>query len=234
MDLEQKLFTIFFIVFIGVLCSFSISNEPFAGQYISTYCLKLKGFNSQQLSLLSSIQQADINSRAGREQVRDQIAAARIELKGVDFWLRYLEPIMYKKLNGPLPVEWETEVFEKFEAPYKREGAGLTLAELYLDEEHIEKDTLLALVQRSIDASRTYVADSITNELKTHHHFFLANRLFLLNLAAIYTTGFECPDTSRIIPELRSMMKDVTGIYTSYSAYCRLPGPLRPQPCFYQ
>jgi Gpi18-like mannosyltransferase len=76
----KKLFTIFFIVFIAVLCSFSIRNEPFARQYISTYSLKLKGFNSQQLSLLSAIQQADLNSGVDREKVRDQIAAARIEL----------------------------------------------------------------------------------------------------------------------------------------------------------
>ena len=36
-------------------------------------------------------------------------------------------------------MEWETEVFEKYEAPYKREGAGLTLAEQYLGENKIIK-----------------------------------------------------------------------------------------------
>jgi len=41
------------------------------------------------------------------------IELARLKLKGIDFWLRYLDPIAYKKINGPLPVEWETEVFEK-------------------------------------------------------------------------------------------------------------------------
>jgi len=38
----------------------------------------------------------------------------------------------------------------------------------------------------------------------------------LLNLAAIYTTGFECPDTTRIIPELQSML---TGVYGTYVAF---------------
>jgi cytochrome c peroxidase len=134
----------------------------------------------------------------------------------MDLWFRYLEPVAYKKINGPLPVEWETEVFEKFEKPYKREGAGLTLAALYLDEEKIEKNKLLELIQNSIDATKVFAADSITNELKKPDHFFLCNRLFLLNLAAIYSTGFECPDTTRIIPELQSMLQDV---YTTSIAF---------------
>jgi cytochrome c peroxidase len=47
-------------------------------------------------------------------------------MKAIDFWLRYIEPTLYKKINGPLPVEWETEVFEKYEKPYRREGDGFT------------------------------------------------------------------------------------------------------------
>ncbi len=43
----------------------------------------------------------------------------------------------------------------------------------------------------------------------------LCNRLFLLNLASVYTTGFECPSTDRIIPELRFMMHSVRDIYTA-------------------
>ncbi|MEI9809993.1 MAG: hypothetical protein WDO16_20180 [Bacteroidota bacterium] len=110
----------------------------------------------------------------------------------------------------------ENEVFEKFEPPYKREGAGLTLAEQYLDEETISKDSLSSLITSSVTALETFQADSITRNLDSYHHFFLANRLFLLNLAALYTTGFECPDTSNIIPELRSMVKDVKDIYSSF------------------
>ena len=60
------------------------------------------------------------------------------------------------------------------------------------------------------------MADSITRNLNTHHHFFLANRMFLLNLAAIYTTGFECPDTSRIIPELLHVMESTNELYTTF------------------
>jgi len=64
----------------------------------------------------------------------------------------------------------------------------------------------------------TYAADSITSILKTPGHFYYANRLFLLNLAAIYTTGFECPDTSRVIPELKLMLPAVKDIYQSFNA----------------
>ena len=65
-------------------------------------------------------------------------------------------------------------------------------------------------------AIQTFEADSITSQLNSYNHFFLANRLFLLNLAAIYTTGFECPDTSDIIPELRSMLPAVRKIYNDF------------------
>lgn len=187
-----------------------------AEQYISYYRDRLDRFTESETDLMQTIRTHDLSTPAGIAAVKEHIRKARLALKGIDFWLRYLEPVMYKKINGPLPVEWETEVFEKFERPYKREGAGLTLAELYLDEKEIVKDTLLQLIQASIDAKNTYQADSITRNLNTYHHFFLANRLFLLNLAALYTTGFECPEPANIIPELQYMLESVKEIYTSY------------------
>ena len=39
----------------------------------------------------------------------------------------------------------------------------------------------------------------------------------MLNLAAIYTTGFDCPDTARVIPELRLMLADVGHTYLSFN-----------------
>lgn len=77
-----------------------------------------------------------------------------------------------KKVNGPLPVEWETEVFEKFESPYKREGAELSLAELYLEEENLNKDSLLALIASSLAATQIYLDDSITTSFKSIIIFF--------------------------------------------------------------
>jgi cytochrome c peroxidase len=96
--------------------------------------------------------------------------------------------------------------YSKFEPPYRREGAGLSLAELSLEQTPLLKDSLIQLIKRSEEAIKTFEADSITGQLNSYSHFFLANRLFLLNLAAIYTTGFECPDTNHVIPELQSML----------------------------
>lgn len=174
-------------------------------------------FKKEQLALEKEILNTDLSDSAAIAKVLEKINSSRIALKNADFWFRYLEPISYKRVNGPLPVEWETEVFEKFEKPYKREGAGLTLATLYLDEEHPEKDSLLQLVRLSMKAAEAYQADSVTRNLKDYHHFFLCNRLYLLNLAAIYTTGFECPQTEKVIMELRSMMKGVNEIYKYYN-----------------
>lgn len=203
------------VLIFGVFVSFKKNTSP--GKYTAQYHTKLNEFKTGLSGLLQSIEKTDLKTESGIEKIRGQINQNRLRLKGMDFWLRYLEPISYKKINGPLPVEWETEVFEKFEAPYKREGAGLTLATLYLDEETIEKDSLAGLIRSAIRSTEPYEADSITNNLVSPNHFFLCNRLFLLNMAAIYTTGFECPDTTRIIPELRSMMEEVYTIYTTFN-----------------
>jgi len=47
------------------------------------------------------------------KELKKLINETRLKLKSIDFWLRYFEPVAYKKINGPLPIEWETEVFEK-------------------------------------------------------------------------------------------------------------------------
>ena len=60
-----------------------------------------------------TIQQEDVSSEEGKLRVLNYLNETRIYVKNADFWLRYLEPIVYKKINGPLPVEWENEVFEK-------------------------------------------------------------------------------------------------------------------------
>lgn len=194
--------------------SFRQYDPPTA--YGEHYREKLENFKLRQEKLERAIEMADLQSQNGIETVRMKLKDARKALKAVDFWLRYLEPIAYKQINGPLAVEWETEVFEKFEAPYRREGAGLTLAELYLDEPQISKDSLLQLIRLSRTATDVFTADSVTTRLNTYHNFFLCNRLFLLNLAAIYTTGFECPSPEEIIPELQVMMASVNEIYRAY------------------
>lgn len=203
------------------LCSVLISSvtQPGGRSYLATYKERLQGFRESQVQIILAIRESGSFTTRERDHLRDLIGVSRLKLKGLDFWFRYLDPIAYKKINGPLPVEWEKEVFEKFEAPYRREGAGLTLAELYLDEAQVEKDSLVRLIETSLGATAIFLDDSITRHLNTHHHFFLANRLFLLNLASVYTTGFECPDTARIIPELELLLGSVEELYESFDAF---------------
>ena len=211
----MKAFTIILLTIFTIFClSFSKKGNK---AYTSLYNHSLQEFRQQQIILETFILHADLSSKENVKALRGQIEAARVTLKNIDFWLRYFEPNAYRKINGPLPVEWENEVFEKFEPPYRREGAGLSLAELSLDQTPLIKDSLMQLIKRSDEAIKTFEADSITSQLNSYNHFFLANRLFLLNLAAIYTTGFECPDTNQVVPELKSMLIGTKEIYNSYN-----------------
>jgi cytochrome c peroxidase len=218
--IEMKKIILFIVLLVTLFVSISFiskSNSGTVSEYQSLYTNKVVGFAQMHERLLESIIRSDVTSSTDILKLSNHIQQIRIQLKGVDFWLRYLEPLAYKKINGPLPIEWETEVFEKFEAPYKREAAGLTLAYLYLEQPNIDKAELQRLIQESINATNTYLVDSISSQLNNPNHFYLCNRLYLLNLAAIYTTGFECPDTDQVIPELLAMLKDVNDAYAAYN-----------------
>ncbi len=166
---------------------------------------------------LKSIRSAIFDPGSDKKSLKEALHSCRTKLKAADIWLRYLDQNTYKLLNGPLPVEWETEVFEKTEKPYRRPGAGLSLAEQFLDDKNYSKDSLDKLISSAIHALPVYLADTTLKPLETADHFFFANRLFLLNLSTIYNTGFECPDTSAIIPELKEMMRDVKLIYADFN-----------------
>lgn len=213
----SKKFTFIVLLVTVVICCFSFRNSSTSEVYTATYQQSLGDLRYRLKALMDTIQHSNLDNEADVARIQKGIELARLEMKGTDFWFRYLEPLAYKKINGPLPVEWETEVFEKFEKPYKRECAGLTLAALYLDEEQPLKDSVVALVKAALDATDVFAADSITDQLQSYHHFYLCNRLHILNLAAIYTTGFECPNTERVIPELYAMMTDVQVIYQAYN-----------------
>jgi cytochrome c peroxidase len=211
----MKAFTIILFILFTIFClSFSKKGNK---SYNNLYNRALRDFKQQQTVLETYVLHCDLSTAENKRSIREQIEAARLKLKNIDFWLRYFEPNAYRRINGPLPVEWENEVFEKFEPSYRREGAGLSLAELSLDQSPLLKDSLIQLIKKSEEAVKTFEADSITGQLNSYSHFFLANRLFLLNLAAIYTTGFECPDTNHVIPELRSMLLGTKEIYNNYN-----------------
>ena len=201
------------ILIIGLSFRQGKTNSSYAAYYLEN----LKTFSTQQEALIRLVSQSNLTDTTQLQSIKQALQQNRNQFKKLDFWLRYFEPLAHKKINGPLPVEWETEVFEKFENPYKRIGAGYTLAFQQLEEEDVNKDTLLWLLSESLDATQTYSADSILKLTETCDPFFLSNRLFLLNAATIYTTGFDCPDTSQIIPELVVLMESVNQIYLHYN-----------------
>ena len=208
--------TVLLFILLAFISVFAFRSNP-VSTYRSVYNQKLNLFSDEQQKLYSLIAKNDLSDSSAHQQILTGIETARRKLKAIDFWLRYLDPTIYRSINGPLPVEWETEVFEKYEQPHKREGAGLINAENYLNSDDVKKDSLLSLIQLSMKAEETFRADSTTVNLNTHNSFYLCNRLYLLNLASLYTTGFECPDKERIIPELQNMLQDVTEIYSAYN-----------------
>jgi cytochrome c peroxidase len=216
--MSKKVSVLFFsILFVLVSSAYKYPHGSFDrdSAYSSLYDKSISGLERKLNELYRVIYQSDLNSEAGRKAVYNEVYICRKALKKTDLWTRYFEPNAYRALNGPLPVEWETEVFEKFEKPYKRQGYGLTLIENSLDSGIKDKEVFKNLILPSIKVIEVYRADSVTKNLNTFDHFFLANRLFLLNLAAIYTTGFECPNNDSIIPELRAMINDVADINTA-------------------
>jgi cytochrome c peroxidase len=144
-------------------------------------------------------------------QLTSKVHNSRLRLKRVDFWLRYIDPILYKHINGPLPIEWEVEVFEKYEPPYQRNAGGLILIEEMLDSEAPVKDSLLAWCSMAIEAVALFKGEERIKLFRKKYAFLFCNRLFLLNLSTIYNTGYECPDRSRIIPELRELCQSMDG-----------------------
>lgn len=168
-------------------------------------------FNTQ----VDSLKKALINIKL--QPNINNINKARIQLKKIDFLLRYLHEVEYKKINGVMPIEWETEVYEKWKTPYRREGGGLFLAYAFLEENNNE--AVQKQMDTAIHALDYYLKnDTIQNLLKMPSTYLFANRLFLLNLSSIYTTGFENPNKEAIIPELKFQMEYMKNWYSAYNS----------------
>lgn len=208
---------------IALLLLLLVSGSAFIGNggtedpYRDVYMDRMRTFREGQEALIRTIRSNDPATTAGRNAIRADIHAIRTQMKAVDIWLRYIGPTLYGRINAPIPVEWETEVFEKQEKPHQRIGGGLTLAELYLNEEAPSADSLAHLVRTVVLATDSFLLPPATDAVGTPDAFLFANRLFLLDLASIYTTGFECPDTSRVIPELKAMLHATLHLYGAFA-----------------
>ena len=123
----------------------AFNNGSTTETYNRLYYNRLYNWEKANEALVNDVKKADLQDSTVVAQCLAQLQTVRKQMKQIDFWTRYLEPNKYKKINGPLPIEWETEVHEKWEKPYKHVGSGLTLAYQYLQEKEINKDTLLHL-----------------------------------------------------------------------------------------
>jgi cytochrome c peroxidase len=183
----------------------------------SSYDLSVNSLKQQWQNLLNRLSSREQICGTDKDALKAEIHSLRLALKKNDFWLRYTDPLLYRNLNAPLAIEWETEVFEKHEQPYRREGKGLYLAEQLLDDSCVSGSEIYALLEPGIAALGGFAADSIKKIVALPSSFYFANRLHLLNLASIYTTGFECPDTTRILPELLEMTGNLQEFYFLYN-----------------
>ncbi len=184
--------------------------------YQELYQQRLMAFEESVAVLVSDLEVGE-RSVNHKGVLLEKIHELRQLLKSADFWIRYLDPIQYRKVNGVLPVEWEVEVFEKWEPPYRRIGGGLFLAESYLAEQDWKFDSLKQLLRLATDGLKAFHADTNALQLMEPSHLYFANRLFLLNLGSIYTTGFECPSSERILPELLHMLNKTRDIYVAFN-----------------
>ena len=115
---------ILFLSAITAACIFSgMSKSHSPTDYFNFYQSQINAFDAENQELVGYIEKLPSVNNSNVGDIKARIWEVRTKMKALDFWLRYLEPVAYMKINGPLPVEWENEVFEKFEKPYKREGA---------------------------------------------------------------------------------------------------------------
>lgn len=210
MTLRHSLISTFALGLLGLGMSLDEHRTP----YRDLYDRQLSALDSALRHTVSEIRSENVDAT----RIEAALHGAREHMKVFDAWARYLEPISQKRINGPLPVEWETEVFEKYEKPYRRDGAGLTLAELYAEEPSALADSTARLIEAAVSALAIYREKICLQPLEGPDHFFFLNRLHLLNLGTIHTTGFDCPDKRRIVPELRIMMRSMLGTYEAFNA----------------
>ncbi len=113
---RNKVFiSVILLVSLGLL--FSFNQQQISSAYKNEYTKQINTFSASLRELGIEIKKTNLQNPNSKEELTSKIKKTRIGLKQIDFWLRYLEPLSYKKINGSLPVEWETEVFEKFEKP---------------------------------------------------------------------------------------------------------------------
>src|SRR6478752_5590063 len=115
----MKKYKIFGLIVLMMFVLSAMNTSEKVAPYLDYYNSQVNNFDEEQRQLIAYIQQLPSISSNEINSIKEKIWDARLKMKSLDFWFRYLEPVAYMKINGPLPVEWENEVFEKYEKPYK-------------------------------------------------------------------------------------------------------------------
>lgn len=88
------------------MVSFRVNDQ--SDSYVSDNNIRLTQFINQQTKLVEDIKGSYLSASSEVEKIKTQIINLRNQMKGIDIWLRYLDP----------------------GKPYKCDWAGLTLAQL--------------------------------------------------------------------------------------------------------
>ena len=84
--------------------------------------------------------------------------------------------------------------------------------------EAVDLSSWTSLIDKAIDSLAMFDYTNVQFELDKPEAMYFANRLHLLNLATIYSTGFECPDTDLAITEIEAILKVNLEDYSLYNA----------------
>src|SRR5262245_513154 len=92
----MKIFSVIAIIIFTVFClSFKLQQKK---GYSDFYSGVLGEFNSQLQTLSTTIKSSDLSTEQGKQKIKEQIRTSRLKMKDVDFWFRYFEPNVYRRI----------------------------------------------------------------------------------------------------------------------------------------
>lgn len=216
--MQLKRLHLFFIIYcISVCCIFGSFTTKNNNSYLLLYKSNIDSLHNSVFNFNKLLAHNSSTSSNQKSEISILFKQIRFDLKKADFWLRYVEVENYAVINGAIKTEWENEVFAKYKPAYKKEGFGIYLAEQELLKPNFNSSTVLELLNPTIKELEKLKSDSIIQLVNNPSSFYKANRLFLLNLASIYTTGFECNNKNEIINELQIILHSTHQIYQSFN-----------------
>ncbi|MFM2047975.1 MAG: putative cytochrome peroxidase [Bacteroidota bacterium] len=212
----KRAYLLIFICCLSVCCIFGSFTTKNNNDYKLLYKARIDSLSISIFDFTKLLSHKYYTATNTKSDVITSFTQIRYQLKSTDFWLRYVEAENYSIINGAIKTEWENEVFAKFKPAYKKEGFGIYLAEQELLKPNYSSSKVLELLNPTLIELEKLKSDSVLKLVNNPASFYKANRLFLLNLATIYTTGFECNNKNEIVNELQTILHSTQQIYQSF------------------